>query len=64
MNTVLSEFYSNDKRRRAVISLEDEVILIDYYENEKYTKTETLPDFTFDKAKNRATDYVLFQEHQ
>jgi hypothetical protein len=63
-NIILTELFSNDYRRRAIVSLEDEVILIDYYEDEKYTNTETLPDFTFEKAKDRAEDYVLFQEHQ
>ena len=63
-NIVLTELYSNDKRRRAVISLEDEIIVIDYYENEKYTNSEVLPNFTFGNAKDKAEDYVLFQEHR
>ena len=63
MSKILSELYSEDNNRKAIIFLQDEVIAIDYYEDSKYTRNELLYGFTFQQAKDKAEDYVLFQEH-
>ena len=64
MSKLLSELYSEDKKRKAIISLENEVISIDYYEDSKYTRNELLHGSTYQQAKDIAEDYVLFQEHR
>ena len=64
MNKILSELYSEDNLRKAIISIENEVISIDYYKDSKYTRNELLHGSTYQQAKDRAEDYVLFQEHR
>ena len=64
MDKILSELHSEDNLRKAIISLENEVISIDYYEGSKYTRNELLHGSTYQHAKDRAEDYVLFQEHR
>jgi len=64
MNLILTELYSEDKTRKAIVSLEDEMLVIDYYQDDKYTSSEVLPHLTFTEAKDKAEDYVLYQEHR
>jgi hypothetical protein len=60
----LNEYVSDDGARQVIISLEDEVFVIDYFENNEYVKTETGIDITYQEAVNLAEDFVLRQEHK
>jgi len=60
----LSEYVSDDGVRQAIVSLEDEIFVIDYFENNEYVKTETGIDITYQQAVDLAEDFVLRQEHK
>jgi hypothetical protein len=60
----LSEYKSDDGVRQAIVSLEDEIFVIDYFENGKYIKSECEENFTYQQAVDLAEDFVLRQEHK
>lgn len=60
----LSEYVSDDGTRQAIISLEDEIFVIDYFENTQYVKTESGVDITYQQAVDLAEDFVLRKEHK
>jgi len=60
----LSEYVSDDGVRQAIISLEDEIFVIDFFENGEYIRTECGVDITYQLAVDLAEDFVLHQEHK
>ena len=60
----LSEYMSDDGKRHAVIRLDDELIVIDYFENGNIIKTESGIDITYRSAVDLAENFVLHQEHK
>ena len=60
----LSEYISDDGKRHAVIRLDDELIVIDYFENGNIIKTESGTDITYQLAVDLAEDFVLRKEHK
>lgn len=58
----LSEYFSDDGNRHAIVSLEEEVFVIDFFENGRYVKSECDESFTYQIAIDIAEDFVLYQE--
>lgn len=60
----LSEYFSDDGNRHAIVSLEDEVFVVDFFENGRYIKSECEDYLTYQIAIDIAEDFVLYQENK
>jgi hypothetical protein len=56
---LISEFYNKDKSKIAKIVLEDEILILDFYEENKYTHTIRYPSKTFRYVSDAAENFVL-----
>lgn len=55
----LSEYYSEDRQRKAVINLIKETLSVDFYQNEEYIWTIEYPDKSIHYVEDAAENYVL-----
>lgn len=56
---VVSEFFSDDGTKRAVVSLLDDYPVIEFYSNDMKIETRAFVDVTVASAENTAEDYVM-----
>ena len=55
---LITEFYSDDKTKQAKIILEDEILNLDFYEQNRYTHTIRYPSKTFRYVEDAAKNFV------
>ena len=55
---LIAEFYSHDKTKQAKIILEDEILKLDFYEQNRYTHTIRYPSKTFRYVSDAAENFV------
>ena len=56
---LISDFYSKDKTKHVKIILEEEILILDFYEESRYTHTIRYPSKTFRYVEDAAENFVL-----
>jgi hypothetical protein len=56
---VISEYFSDDDKRKSVVSLVNDKYIIDFYENQAYSHTTLHGSSSLNQVENMAEDYVL-----